>query len=188
MDPVAAGKLQNPVMRPLVVVSTSPFQITSVESTNPRFRCDLPLAAASHIPPIAGRFPWRRHAGQGRHANSHPDNRFGGADRGRSEHQLDSARRCGKDGRQEAGRKQAGEQRRKPEEKGGRSGVSGPPARLQATIFHATGVLAMIRHALCSRRIDTGRFRGRCWLPRGPTNRRRRPRISSTARRWKAGR
>ncbi len=47
MDPVAVGELQNPVMRPLVVVSSSPFQITAVESTNPRFRCDLPLAAAS---------------------------------------------------------------------------------------------------------------------------------------------
>jgi hypothetical protein len=33
MDPVAAGELQNPVMRPLVVVSSSPFQITSVAST-----------------------------------------------------------------------------------------------------------------------------------------------------------
>ncbi len=49
MDPVAAGALQNPVMRPLVVVSTSPFQITGVESTNPRFRCDLRPAAAATI-------------------------------------------------------------------------------------------------------------------------------------------
>ncbi len=49
MDPVAAGKLQNPVMRPLLVRSTSPFQITAVQSTNPRFRCDLPVAAASTV-------------------------------------------------------------------------------------------------------------------------------------------
>jgi hypothetical protein len=49
MDPVAVGELQNPVMRPLVVVSSSPFQITSVASTNPRFRCDLQPAAASTI-------------------------------------------------------------------------------------------------------------------------------------------
>jgi hypothetical protein len=49
LDPVAAGNLQNPVTRPLVVVSASPFQITSVQSTNPLFRCDLPVAAASTI-------------------------------------------------------------------------------------------------------------------------------------------
>jgi hypothetical protein len=49
MDPVAAGELQNPVMRPLVVVSASPFQITRVESSNPRFRCDLPPAMASTV-------------------------------------------------------------------------------------------------------------------------------------------
>ncbi len=36
-------------MRPLVVVSASPFQITGVESTNPRFRCDLPPAAAATV-------------------------------------------------------------------------------------------------------------------------------------------
>jgi hypothetical protein len=47
MEPVPAGALQNPVMRPLVVVSASPFQITGVESTNPRFRCDVPVAAAA---------------------------------------------------------------------------------------------------------------------------------------------
>jgi hypothetical protein len=49
MDPVAAGELPNPVMRPLVVISSSPFQITRVESTNPRFRCDLPAAAAATV-------------------------------------------------------------------------------------------------------------------------------------------
>jgi hypothetical protein len=49
MDPVAAGNLQNPVVRPLVVVSALPFQITAVESTNPRFRCDLPADAASTL-------------------------------------------------------------------------------------------------------------------------------------------
>ena len=49
MDPVAAGNRQNFVVRPLVVVSASPFQITGVESTNPHFRCDLPAAAAATV-------------------------------------------------------------------------------------------------------------------------------------------
>jgi hypothetical protein len=47
MEPVAAGKLDSPVMRPLVVVSSVPFRITSAESTDPRFRCDIPTGAAS---------------------------------------------------------------------------------------------------------------------------------------------
>ena len=111
MDPVAAGKLANPVMRPLVVVSASPFQITRVESTDPRFRCDLPAAAAATLQRLAGRLPWRRHAGQGRHANSHPDNRFGGADRGRSEHQLDSGRRTEDDRRDKRAGPKQGEAR-----------------------------------------------------------------------------
>ncbi len=49
MDPVATGKLQTPVMRPLLVRSTSPFQITRVETTDPRFRCDAPAAAAATL-------------------------------------------------------------------------------------------------------------------------------------------
>jgi hypothetical protein len=49
MDPVAAGKLQSPVMRPLLVRSASPFQITRAESTDPRFRCDVPAAAAATL-------------------------------------------------------------------------------------------------------------------------------------------
>ncbi len=56
MGAVAVGKLVNPVMRPLVVVSPSPFQIIRVESTDPRFRCDLPPvlgpAAALHRLPV----------------------------------------------------------------------------------------------------------------------------------------
>ncbi len=57
MDPVPAGKLVNPVMRPLVVVGPSPFQITSVESTDPRFRCVLPAGAGPaatrhHLPVV----------------------------------------------------------------------------------------------------------------------------------------
>ena len=54
MDPVAAGRLETPVMRPLVVVSALPFQITAVESTNPRFRCDLP---AGGVPATIHRLP-----------------------------------------------------------------------------------------------------------------------------------
>jgi len=49
MGPVAAGNLQTPVTRSLIVVSASPFQITSVESTNPHFRCDLPPPGAAAI-------------------------------------------------------------------------------------------------------------------------------------------
>ena len=49
MEPVAAGNLPTPATRPLLVVSSSPFQITSVESTNPLFRCDLPAAGAATI-------------------------------------------------------------------------------------------------------------------------------------------
>jgi hypothetical protein len=49
MAPVAAGKLESPVMRPLVVVSSVPFQITAVQSTDPRFRCDLPTEAAATV-------------------------------------------------------------------------------------------------------------------------------------------
>ncbi len=49
MDPVAAGKLATPVKRPLVIVSATPFRITSVESTDPRFRCELPSGAAATI-------------------------------------------------------------------------------------------------------------------------------------------
>ena len=49
MEPVAAGKLETPVMRPLVVISPLPFQVTRVESTDPRFHCDLPTAAASTV-------------------------------------------------------------------------------------------------------------------------------------------
>jgi hypothetical protein len=47
MEPVAAGKLDTPVMRPLVVVSSTPFKITRVESSDPRFRCDLPSGTAN---------------------------------------------------------------------------------------------------------------------------------------------
>jgi len=47
MGTVETGKLETPVMRPLVVQGLSPFQITSVESSDPRFRCDLPTAAAA---------------------------------------------------------------------------------------------------------------------------------------------
>jgi hypothetical protein len=49
MDPVPAGRLANPVMRPLVVVGPSPFQIIRVESTDPRFRCDLPAAVSAPL-------------------------------------------------------------------------------------------------------------------------------------------
>jgi hypothetical protein len=49
MDPVAAGKLQSPVTRQLLVNSPSPFQITRAESSDPRFRCDVPTAAASTL-------------------------------------------------------------------------------------------------------------------------------------------
>jgi hypothetical protein len=49
MEPVAAGKLEKPLMRPLVVVSSSPFQITAVESSDPRFRCDVPTGPAAAI-------------------------------------------------------------------------------------------------------------------------------------------
>ena len=187
--PRGGGQAANPVMRPLVVVSTSPFQITRVESTNPRFRCDLPRGRGGHNPPLARRLPWRRHAGQGRHANSHSDNRFGGTDRGRSEHQLDSARRRGKDGRQ-AGPPRASRSRasrsRAPD---GVDPVFGPPARLPSHDLppHRSSSHGHVM-PICARRIDAGRSWRRCRLPRGPTNRRRRPRISSTARRWKAGR
>ncbi len=56
MDPVAAGRLETPVMRPLVVVSASPFQITAVQSTNPRFRCELP-AGVTAAPATVHRLP-----------------------------------------------------------------------------------------------------------------------------------
>ena len=49
MDPVAAGVLGSPLMRSLVVVSATPFQITRVDSTDPRFRCDLPTDPPSTI-------------------------------------------------------------------------------------------------------------------------------------------
>ena len=45
MEPVAAGRLEAPLTRPLVVVGALPFQITRVESSNPRFRCDVPAAS-----------------------------------------------------------------------------------------------------------------------------------------------
>jgi hypothetical protein len=47
MGTAEAGKLESPVMRPLVVRSTSPFQITSVESSDPRFRCEIPALTAA---------------------------------------------------------------------------------------------------------------------------------------------
>ena len=138
MDPVAAGKLETPVMRPLVVVSPSPFQITRVESTNPRFRCDLPAArpaATVHRLPVV--FLGGDTPGKVEHADSHSDNRFGGTARGRSEHQLDPARRRGKtadEGRPKASRsRQAGG-------RAGRSGVWAARHGLQAAIFHCPGV------------------------------------------------
>jgi hypothetical protein len=47
MGTVEAGKLLTPVMRPLVVRSTSPFQITSVDSSDPHFRCEVPTTTAT---------------------------------------------------------------------------------------------------------------------------------------------
>jgi hypothetical protein len=47
MGTVEAGKLTTPVMRPLVVRSQSPFKITSVESSDPRFHCDVPTTMAT---------------------------------------------------------------------------------------------------------------------------------------------
>ena len=49
MEPVAAGKLASPVMRPLMVVGATPFQITRVESSDPRFGCNFPTGAASTL-------------------------------------------------------------------------------------------------------------------------------------------
>jgi hypothetical protein len=46
-DPVAPGTLAAPMTRPLVVVSSTPFKITAVESSDPRFRCKAPTGAAS---------------------------------------------------------------------------------------------------------------------------------------------
>jgi hypothetical protein len=47
MGTIEAGKLETPVMRPLLVRGQSPFTITSVESSDPRFRCDVPKDAAT---------------------------------------------------------------------------------------------------------------------------------------------
>ena len=49
MEPVAAGKLETPVTRPLVVISPLPFQITGVESSDPRFRCEFASAPAATL-------------------------------------------------------------------------------------------------------------------------------------------
>jgi hypothetical protein len=46
MGTAVAGKLETPIMRPLVVRGQSAFSITSVESSDSRFRCDIPKEAA----------------------------------------------------------------------------------------------------------------------------------------------
>ena len=47
MGTIEAGKLEAPVMRPLLVRSGSPFRITSVESSDSHFRCDVPAGTAA---------------------------------------------------------------------------------------------------------------------------------------------
>ena len=47
MGTIEAGKLETPVMRPLVVRSMAPFSITSVESSDSHFRCEVPKEAAT---------------------------------------------------------------------------------------------------------------------------------------------
>ena len=47
MGTIEAGKLETPVMRPLLVRGLSPFSITSVESSDSHFRCDVPKEAAA---------------------------------------------------------------------------------------------------------------------------------------------
>jgi hypothetical protein len=47
MGTAEAGKLAAPVMRPLVVRGQSPFKITSVESSDPHFQCDVPATEAA---------------------------------------------------------------------------------------------------------------------------------------------
>ncbi len=47
MGTAPAGKLETPVMRPLLVRGLSPFSITSVESSDPHFRCDVPKETAA---------------------------------------------------------------------------------------------------------------------------------------------
>ena len=104
-------------------------------------RSSLPLRCSGggggHDPPLAGRLPGRRHAGQGQHANSHSDHRFGGTARGRSEHQLDSARRCGNDRRQKPAESKP---ESKPEERRSIRCLA-PPARPPSHDLHSTGVL-----------------------------------------------
>jgi hypothetical protein len=46
MGAVEAGKLETPVMRPLVVRGAAPFQITAVESSDSHFRCDVPTGTS----------------------------------------------------------------------------------------------------------------------------------------------
>lgn len=52
MGTAEAGKLATPVMRPLVVRSLSPFMVKRVESSDPRFRCELPtgMSAIQRLP------------------------------------------------------------------------------------------------------------------------------------------
>ena len=47
MGTMEAGKLETPVMRPLLVRGLSPFSITSVESSDSHFRCEVPKEAAT---------------------------------------------------------------------------------------------------------------------------------------------
>lgn len=47
MGTAEAGKLTVRVMRPLVVRSQSPFRITSVESSDPHFECEVPTTVAT---------------------------------------------------------------------------------------------------------------------------------------------
>jgi hypothetical protein len=47
MGTIAAGKLETPIMRPLLVRGQAPFSITNVESSDPRFRCEVPKDSAT---------------------------------------------------------------------------------------------------------------------------------------------
>ena len=85
MGTAEAGKLTVRVMRPLVVRSQSPFRITSVESSDPHFECEVPTTVAT-IQRLPRQFPWRRDAGQDEHQAADPHDSRGRADRGRCEH------------------------------------------------------------------------------------------------------
>ena len=155
MDPMAAGSLQNPVVRPLLVVSSSPFQSLASNRPIPASAVFFPWGGepGGHSPPLADRFPWRRYPGQGHYADSHPHDRFHRTDRGRSEYQPDRAVRQRKEyGRSRAG---AGKTRRKA----GRSGVRAARHRLPNRDLPPNGNSSDETLFLANRRTALGRFR-----------------------------